>query len=241
MRGKYTIEEIREIFGNDGCILISTEYKGWSKQLEYIAQCGHLCKTSLQHFKNGGGRKCKKCTKEDVSARVRKPYEDIVKLFEEHGAKLLTPKNEYFGIKQSVEYQCSCGNTSHTSVYHWEHGHTRCTKCRPTGPDNSHWKHDKPDYMRIAKRQYPEYNLWRKEVFARDKCKCKCCGSKIRINAHHILNYSEYYDLQHEISNGITLCKECHDEFHKRYGRFHNNKEQIEEFLESHKARNDYQ
>jgi hypothetical protein len=34
-----------------------------------------------------------------------------------------------------------------------------------------------------------------------------------------------------DITNGITLCKKCHDEFHKIYGKYNNTKEQLEEFL----------
>lgn len=239
---KYTYDEVRDIFAKEGCTLVSVEYIGYDRQLEYIATCGHHNKTSLFHLLNGGSRLCKKCMKQKIAQEVLTPYEDVVKLFAEFGAEVLTTKEEYKGVKQSIKYRCSCGNISSTQVYHWRNGHTRCYKCKtPSREGNPNWKPDKPDYMRIAKRQYTEYLVWRKAVFERDNYICQCCGDGGQINAHHLFNYAEYIELQHKVSNGITLCKSCHDEFHKIYSRKNNSKEQMDEFINSHKARNDYQ
>jgi len=51
------------------------------------------------------------------------------------------------------------------------------------------------------------------------------------LNAHHIENFANKKKLRFEDSNGITLCKECHDKFHKIYGYQNNNREQLTEFL----------
>lgn len=59
-----------------------------------------------------------------------------------------------------------------------------------------------------------ENNTWRKRVFKRDKYTCKLCGltsyDGIRLNAHHIRPYKDYNHLRLDVSNGITLCHECH-------------------------------
>jgi len=66
-------------------------------------------------------------------------------------------------------------------------------------------------------RNYPEYLEWRSNVFARDKYICQKCGARgVEINAHHIKSFKDYPDLRTELSNGITLCKYCHTEEHKR-------------------------
>ena len=65
-------------------------------------------------------------------------------------------------------------------------------------------------------RKTEEYLLWRKKIFARDGFKCCVCGSKEHIQAHHIIAVSADISLIVVLSNGITLCKKCHE---KTYGK----------------------
>ena len=77
-----------------------------------------------------------------------------------------------------------------------------------------------------------EFRLWREAVFARDNWICqKCVKRSGMLHAHHILNFAEHPELRFAIDNGITLCKKCHTEFHKKYGTKNNTKEQLKEFL----------
>lgn len=69
------------------------------------------------------------------------------------------------------------------------------------------------------------YISWRLTVFQRDNKQCTKCGSKKAIHAHHrvpfsvilnkynIFSLDEAYscDMLWDISNGITLCKSCHE------------------------------
>lgn len=76
-----------------------------------------------------------------------------------------------------------------------------------------------------------EWRLWREAVFARDKWTCQKCERKNNFNPHHIKNFSQYHKLRFEVDNGVTLCSDCHKEFHRIYGRQNNNKKQLKEFL----------
>lgn len=77
-----------------------------------------------------------------------------------------------------------------------------------------------------------EYRLWREAVFARDNFTCQKCFQKgNELHPHHIMNFSTFLSLRFAIDNGITLCKKCHIEFHKRYNKNNNTKEQLEEFI----------
>lgn len=91
------------------------------------------------------------------------------------------------------------------------------------GERNPSWK---GGVSRIQKtlRQTCLYVRWRTEVFKRDGFRCIKCDSKTRIQAHHIIpfakiirdnNISKIEDavtcsLLWDISNGSTLCYECH-------------------------------
>lgn len=78
-----------------------------------------------------------------------------------------------------------------------------------------------------------EYKLWSDSVWNRDNNCCQKCGENriSKLTAHHILNFSKYIELRFAIDNGITFCRECHKEFHNKYGRKNNKQEQLEEFL----------
>ncbi len=56
-----------------------------------------------------------------------------------------------------------------------------------------------------------KYNDWRLAVFERDEFKCVWCYSPIYIEADHIKRWVKYPELRYIISNGRTLCHNCHN------------------------------
>lgn len=66
---------------------------------------------------------------------------------------------------------------------------------------------------------YKGYKEWRKKVYERDGYKCVLCGNNKsgELQAHHIKPVKSYKELILDISNGLTVCKECHKEIH--YGK----------------------
>lgn len=98
-----------------------------------------------------------------------------------------------------------------------------CKKCR---------NDQRKKYINICQSCNKEFKASKKEAkFCNSKC--QCCGNNKghNLNAHHILNYSEYEELRTDIYNGITLCKDCHKLFHDTYGYKNNNYDQLKEFL----------
>jgi len=56
-----------------------------------------------------------------------------------------------------------------------------------------------------------EYRLWRESVFKRDNYTCQWCGIRGGyIQADHIKPFAYFPELRFELSNGRTLCRECH-------------------------------
>lgn len=74
------------------------------------------------------------------------------------------------------------------------------------------------------KRNYndPAYTEWRKKVLKRDKYRCKMpnCKNKTKLQVHHIKRWANASYLRYEISNGITLCFECHKSIHGKEHHF---------------------
>jgi 5-methylcytosine-specific restriction endonuclease McrA len=64
------------------------------------------------------------------------------------------------------------------------------------------------------KRDYndPAYKSFRKMVLYRDgkRCMMPGCKNKTNLQVHHIKRWSSASSLRYEISNGITLCRNCH-------------------------------
>ena len=89
------------------------------------------------------------------------------------------------------------------------------------------------DEDRTVKRHTLEDKAFRLSVFERDNFTCQKCGDNRggNLEAHHILNHWKHKNLRYDVDNGITLCKKCHIEFHKKFGYKENNFEQMVTWL----------
>lgn len=75
------------------------------------------------------------------------------------------------------------------------------------------------------------YIKWAQEVKKRDHYTCQICGRKgIALQSHHMNAWASYPALRYDVSNGVTLCLDCHERLHDTYGKGNNTKEEFEEF-----------
>lgn len=102
------------------------------------------------------------------------------------------------------------------------------------GENHPMWKGGR-SIIRNRLRQSFEYKNWRKLVYERDNYTCEICNSnKNYLNCHHIITfasiseteklhtYEDYLncDALWDINNGITLCKNCHENIKGREKEF---------------------
>ena len=89
-----------------------------------------------------------------------------------------------------------------------------------------------PDEVRQTDRNYyPENRQFVRAVMERDKFICQICGAHTKdLAAHHLNGF--HWDVENRFNpdNGITLCHKCHMDFHSKYGRHENTKEQFNEY-----------
>ena len=104
------------------------------------------------------------------------------------------------------------------------------------GPLNPQWKGGVTPIFDIIRRS-DKYKVWRMSVFERDNFTCQISGLCIggELEAHHIKNFANNEEIRFKLNNGITIHKDIHSLFHKKYGYNNNTLEQIEQFKEEYK------
>jgi len=80
---------------------------------------------------------------------------------------------------------------------------------------------------------------WKRACLFRDNFICQICGSNKKLQIHHIKSFMRFPEFRHELSNGITLCKMCHLEFHKVYSLTKFTSDDFEEFKQ-YKEKSNY-
>lgn len=113
------------------------------------------------------------------------------------------------------------------------------SKTQGNGENHHSWKGGyKSVYDRI--RDLKVYWDWRNFIIKRDNGQCQVCGTKDNLEVHHkttlktlVTKYSKsnnkkvtdltFEDLKdkffYNTDNGITYCKKCHKDYHKKHGR----------------------
>lgn len=116
-------------------------------------------------------------------------------------------------------------------------GKKYCHKCSiklfASGENASGYNPNLTDEDRINKRNFPEYDDFVKRVYERDNYTCQCCGVKPKrgLIAHHLNGYNWYVEGRTDETNAVTLCENCHGNFHYQYGSGNNTREQYEEWI----------
>ncbi len=227
---KLTFEYVKNYFKERGCELLEEEYKGCKIKMRYKCNCGEEYKTNFNKFKQG--RRCKKCGYKKLANKFNHSYKYVKKYFKDNNCILL--ENTYINSHIKMKYQCSCKDKSIITFDKFKQGR-RCYECgikKNSGKNHGNYNHNITDEERNHDRRYTGYKKWRLQTYKNNNYTCQKCSTPGKnLNAHHIKNYAENKELRTNLNNGITLCRNCHNKFHKKYGKKDNNQKQLNEFL----------
>lgn len=115
---------VRDYFRQNGCLLLSTEYKNVDDILDYICVCEKPSKISFDSFKRGA--RCKSCGIKKMAETQSIPIDKVRKIFEDGGCELIS--SIYKNALQKLDFICECGENGNIDLQHFQRGQ-RCGRC----------------------------------------------------------------------------------------------------------------
>ena len=139
-----------------------------------------------------------------------------------------------FNLTRSDEYKLKA-SIRMSKLGKWKGENNPRVKNPLRGSSNPNWQGGiTPENFKI--RNSTEMKEWKIAVFKRDSHTCQRCGNKNYNEAHHIKCFSKYPEYRFDVSNGITLCKFCHNSnfkgsLHNLYGTYNITLEDLREYF----------
>lgn len=212
------------------CLVCGAPIKYYQSQ-EGRKYCSRECRAA--HDKKA--QRCLVCGKSFIPDSNGSVYHcssecaDLAKIYKEEAAKrnLLrkTATQDHIGApkkKRFLRFCKICGEKMYLRESDINKGRKFCSrKCyglsvglRQQGDKHHNWKGG-VTVVRDVGRKHPLYAKWREKVFTRDDFTCQSCFAKGGdIRAHHMVFYKDSPKKRFKLSNGITLCAECHRLWH---------------------------
>jgi hypothetical protein len=139
-------------------------------------------------------------------------------------------KNQRFGRLTAIKFshrenrrtywkcKCDCGNVITVDACSLKSGCTKSCGClqketmsKRVGKASPNWKGGTTSESQLI-RSSTEYKNWRDKIFEKDNYTCQMCGERGgKLQAHHKFPFSKFPRLRFAISNGVTLCEDCHN------------------------------
>lgn len=240
---RLTIEEIKlrlyEI--NPNIKILSNEYT--NNETKLYCKCSidnHEWYAKWQNLSQGIG--CPKCGRISATEKQMFSLEEIKEKLKVINPNIKILSDEYKGTNRKLTCECLIDGNIWTTCWSKLRRGICCPVCgikRISGEKNYHYNPNLTDKERKLQRKIlgEDIGKWRNSVFKKDNYTCQCCenrsskNNKVILNAHHLNGYN--WDNEHriDVNNGVTLCEDCHKEFHLLYGYGYNTKEQYKEWI----------
>lgn len=133
---------------------------------------------------------------------------------------------------------CTCGGATISGSHCLLSGHSTSCGCinrERIGAKSPRWDPKLSQEERDRRRHgTPTNKLFAavaQQIRTRDRATCLVCGAPNSTHVHHLEPWALYPDLRYNPANLVTLCKECHEQFHRLYGN-DVGLDEFEEYLE---------
>ena len=227
---KYSIDNIKLWLklNNKPFILLSDTYINNSSKLKFMClDNNHIIYMSWADMSTS--KVCPKCY------HRYEGYDEFVKCLKEDFGDEYDIIGEWNGSQNKTKFiHNKCNTIFEQKPNSFMQGH-RCNNnscCRASGENHYRWNPNLTYEDRIKERKHNKgYISFIKSVLKRDNYYCQCCNSRSKLVVHHMDGYSWCIERRTDISNGITLCKNCHKNFHKIYGYGNNTEKQWNEYI----------
>ena len=227
MPNKHALEHVCIFAKEKGFTVLSKTYANNRQKLSVVCQQGHVTEKTFHDIMQG--HNCFIC-----KGTPKYSLEVVQKAFERAGYELIS--KDYEGAHEPLLYICKCGRLTSATFHNFRRNKGRpcysCCKEKLRGDSSPLWNNSITEEERVIQRKYDAYNQWRTAVYSRDGFACQVCfdGKGGNLVAHHLEGYTHNKELRTEVSNGVTLCRNCHIAFHKVYGNGGNTRTQFKEF-----------
>lgn len=174
----------------------------------YKCDCGNYTTALPNNVKNNITKSCG-CLK------LNKKHRRINLENKKFGKLLVQSFGEYKLKRAYWNCICDCGNIKQVSSLNLRIGKTKSCGCEKYKRNNN---------------VIDSSTKWARNI-KNIHTSCIKCGSKNKLNAHHIKPICMHDNLKRDYTNGISLCYNCHVKFHTIYGDKINGVIELSEFL----------
>ena len=133
--------------------------------------------------------------------------------------------------------KCDCGKYKNVVSKSLTSGGTKSCGCLSQGVDHHNYNPNLTDEERLKNRYRMsdgDFRVWANLIKDRDNYTCQICNQhRGNLNSHHLNGWNAFPEQRFDLDNGVTLCTDCHKEFHSQYGYGDNTREQFDEYAES--------